>query len=451
MSRSIQSFSLLQLFASCSTPRTSRGWIARWTVVLAWLLVPAVLSAQAPTATPAPRATLTIDSLYASVRRASPALVAADARARAARSRVATAGLPPDPQLQLGWMNYMLPSLAPMPTLGMTQLQVMQMIPVAGQLGLARDIADARARAERARADDVWWEVRARASGLFHQLYETDGALGVMRETLTLLDDIRRSAEAMYRVGDGRQSDVLRAQVEIARMTQDTLKMHAERSALAAKLNALLDRGPDASVGAPQLAISSAELPTLDALVALAAEARPMIAAVAAETEAASRMAVLARRELYPDLQLGVQLAQGSGERMGSLMIGASVPIFARRRQFRERDAADAMRAMALADEAMVRAETYGAIGVMRAELERARRLQVLYRTTILPQAEAAVASAHAAYRSGQVDFMTLLESRMAVNTFRQELFALEADEGRSWAELEMLIGTELPSRGRTP
>ena len=46
---------------------------------------------------------------------------------------------------------------------------------------------------------------------------------------------------------------------------------------------------------------------------------------------------------------------------------------------------------------------------------------------------------------------MTLLESRMAVNTFRQELFALEADEGRSWAELEMLIGTELPSRGRTP
>lgn len=451
MSRSIPSSSLLQRFASRFTTRTSRDRIARWPVGLALLLAPALLAAQAPTAIAAPHATLTIDSLYAQVRRASPALVAADARARAARSRVATAGVPPDPQIQLGWMNYMLPSLAPMPTLGMTQLQVMQMIPVAGQLGLARDIAHARAQAERARADDVWWEIRARAAGLFHRLYETDGALGVMRETLGLLDDIRRSAEAMYRVGDGRQSDVLRAQVEIARMTQDTLMMQAERSALAAKLNALLDRSPDASIGAAQLAMASPELPTLDALVARAAEHRPMIAAAAAETEAASRMSVLARRELYPDLQLGVQLGQRSGEAMGSLMIGASVPIFARRRQLPERDIADAMRAMARADEAMVRAETYGEIGVMRAELERARRLQVLYRTTILPQAEAAVASAHAAYRSGQVDFMTLLESRMAVNSFRQELFALEADEGRSWAELEMLIGTELPSRGRTP
>ena len=90
-------------------------------ILLSSLLAPALLAAQAPTALAAPDATLTIDSLYAQVRRASPALMAADARARAARSRVATAGVPPDPQLQLGWMNYMLPSLAPMPTLVATK------------------------------------------------------------------------------------------------------------------------------------------------------------------------------------------------------------------------------------------------------------------------------------------------------------------------------------------
>ncbi|MBL8998141.1 MAG: TolC family protein [Gemmatimonadales bacterium] len=417
------------------------------TIVLGLLLAARSPVAQVPSAPD----TLTLDALYEQVRRTNPSLPAADASARAVRARAASAGVLADPQLQVGWMNYMLPSLAPMPTLGMTQLQVMQMIPVAGQLGIARDVADAKASAMGSRADAAWWEVRMRAAELFHMLYQTEGRLGVMRETLQLLADIRRSAEAMYRVGDGRQTDVLRAQVEIARMAEDTLTMHAEAEGIRARLNALLDRHPDSPVGAPRLVAVPHGPPTVERLVARAAESRPMIAAAAAETEAAERMSVLARRELYPDLQLGVQFGQREGERMGSLMIGASLPLFARRRQYREREAADAMRAMAAAEETMVRAETFGAIGVARAELERARRLQLLYRTTILPQAEATVASARAAYRGGQVDFMTLLESQMAVNAFRQELLTLQADEGRAWAELEMLVGTELTREGSTP
>jgi outer membrane protein TolC len=54
------------------------------------------------------------------------------------------------------------------------------------------------------------------------------------------------------------------------------------------------------------------------------------------------------------------------------------------------------------------------------------------------------VESSLAAYRVGGVEFMTLLDSRMAVNEYRQELLALVADEGRAWAELEMLVGREL-------
>ena len=62
----------------------------------------------------------------------------------------------------------------------------------------------------------------------------------------------------------------------------------------------------------------------------------------------------------------------------------------------------------------------------------------------MIPQAEATVASALAAYRVGSVDFMTLLDDQMAVNRYRQELSTLDAAEGRAWAELEMLTGREL-------
>ena len=102
------------------------------------------------------------------------------------------------------------------------------------------------------------------------------------------------------------------------------------------------------------------------------------------------------------------------------------------------------MTRMARADLAAMRAETRARVGEVSASLVRARDLARLYRTTVLPQAEAAARSAQASYRVGGVDFMTLLDDRMTVNRYRTELYALEADEGKAWAELEMLVGREL-------
>jgi outer membrane protein TolC len=125
-------------------------------------------------------------------------------------------------------------------------------------------------------------------------------------------------------------------------------------------------------------------------------------------------------------------------------MVGASLPIFAPSRQLRMREEASAMQAMARADLAAMRADTRGRVAEAYANLTRARNLIDLYRNTVLPQAGAAVTSSLAAYRVGGVDFMTALDNRMTVNQYRQELFTLEADEGKAWAELEMLLGREL-------
>lgn len=102
------------------------------------------------------------------------------------------------------------------------------------------------------------------------------------------------------------------------------------------------------------------------------------------------------------------------------------------------------MRQMATADLAAMRADTRARVTESYASLIRARNLASLYRTTILPQADAAVSSALAAYRVGDVDFMTLLDNRMTVNSYRQELFALEAEQGKAWADVEMLLARAL-------
>jgi len=87
---------------------------------------------------------------------------------------------------------------------------------------------------------------------------------------------------------------------------------------------------------------------------------------------------------------------------------------------------------------------TRARIGELHADLVRYRRVAELYRTTLLPQAEASAASAEAGYRSGAAPFMPLLDARMTVLRVRVDLIRAEAATGRTLAELEMLTGTTL-------
>ncbi|HEY3287683.1 MAG TPA: TolC family protein [Gemmatimonadaceae bacterium] len=428
----------------------ARGYL--W-MVSALAFAPLSLVAQDP-AVPTPAAvsrpgSVLLGDLYTQIQRANPRAAASRSLAQAAVARVPGATRPPDPQVQLGFMNYTLPSLAPMATLGMRQVQVMQMLPLGGKLALAGQVAGAQASAAGERAEEVTWELRSEAAMSFYDLYATDRRLDVMRETVRLLQDIEKTAASMYRVGEGRQTDVLRAQVEIARMVEDTLRMLAMRETMVAKLNALLDRPADTPIGNPALPQFPDSMPPRARLDSLAYGNRPMIRAGLEEVRAAEASEKLARKEIWPDLQVGAQYAQRGGdmggtERMGSLMVGATVPIFARSRQYRMREETFAMKRMAEADVAQMRAETRGKIGEAYANLVRARNLAQLYRSTVLPQAGAAVASALSAYRVGSVDFMTLLDNQMTVNKYRQELFALDADQGKAWAELEMLTSRVL-------
>jgi outer membrane protein, heavy metal efflux system len=166
--------------------------------------------------------------------------------------------------------------------------------------------------------------------------------------------------------------------------------------------------------------------------------------------ERARSQAALAGREIWPDLNLGVQYGQRPGdmgtERMGSLMVGFSVPVFAGRRQYRMRDEAAAMERMASAELGSARAEVAARVAELVAELERDRTLMVLYRTEVLPLAEGNASSALSSYRVGRVDFMTLLDAQMTLNGYRQELYALLADYGRLISELEATVGRVLPA-----
>jgi outer membrane protein TolC len=355
--------------------------------------------------------------------------------------------------IELGAMNFSLPGLrTDMATSMAPAVQATQTIPFPGKLGLGGKIARQSTAAEAAVADEAWWAVRAQVAIAFYELYEIDQTLAVMTETLGLLKNFEAVARSLYAAGTGRQADLLRATVEVARQRAELMRLETGRIAAAGRLNAMLDRPAGTPVGTPQLSPFPLEFPGVDTLRSWAEASRPLLEGMRVRVARAEMRRALARREIWPDFTIGVQYGQSRGqagmERMGSATIGFSVPVFAGRRQLQFRAEAAALEGAARAELAAERAVLDSRILELVAELEQTRTLIALYQGEVLPQAAANVASALSAYRAGTVDFLTLIDAQSSHNTYVRELHTLVAEYGATVAELELTLGRELSATG---
>jgi len=376
-----------------------------------------------------------------------PMLRASRAGAVAAAARVGPAGALPDPQLQFGLMNRMASEFrSTADPMTMNQVQLMQMLPWPGKLGGVRAAARHLAAAASADADGQGRMLAAQVRMAYYNVAYADRALDVMRRTLGLLRDFRDVTTTMYGVGTGLQQDVLRAQVEVARMTEEIARMGQDRIAAAARLNALLGRAATSPVGALELPdLPAADLPEADTLIAWALASRPALQAGTERVAAAEASLRAARRDLFPDFQLGIAYqARPAFPNMLSVMVGVNLPVFAGSKQLAMRREAGAMRDMSQADLANLRNETIAQLIETRARAEQDRNLGRLYRTSILPQSRAAVDAALASYRVGRVTFMQLIDNQMTVNRYDTESYRLLADYRQAVGELEALVGRSL-------
>jgi outer membrane protein TolC len=418
-------------------------------------LLPALLLAAA--AAPAvaqvarPGAPLTLEAVHRRLADANPMLAALRAEASAAAFRVAPASALPDPMLEVGTLNRDLgDGLALMPFSGMNMVGLRQMLPLGGVLGSAGRAAAARREAAVAGVAAGELELRTMAVMAFLELWAADRSLGIVLETRDLVRASARAAEAMYRVGRGRQADVLRGQAEVTRMSEEVVRMEAMRRRQVAALGRILDLDLDPdTLSVSDLPLPGA-IPGADSLVALALASRPALTAAGARLAAAEAEVDRASGMRWPEVELGVQYGwrpmDGMTDRMLSVMAGISLPVWAGRKQDRMLDEARAMARKDAEERRGLAADTRGAVRAAWERWDEAVRLEALYLGELLPQARAALAAADAAYGVGEVDFMTLLDAQMTLNQLRQEVFRLAAARGNALAELEELTGTALAS-----
>jgi outer membrane protein TolC len=352
----------------------------------------------------------------------------------------------------------------------MNAIMVAQRLPFPGKLSSARQSAELEAAAAALRLDAVRRDVIADVRRAYFDLVFLDRSLDVLHANRTLVVTLTQVTESRYSVGRGGQQDVLRANVEAARIGEEAVAVRESRRAALARLNALLDRPGDTPVLEPrvpdriaraavdadpprirftsdELGASAADspIPPLAVLQQRAARNNPALHAHGAMIGAQAARVDLARRAHLPDLDVSVQYGQRPGRTdMASVMVTVPLPVRRASRQGQQVAEAEAelLALQAEYDEAVnaLRAD----VAQVYAELERTRTQLALFVQSIIPQGRAALESATTAFQVDRADFLTVLDNETTLFNYEIAYHRALADFARSVAELERLVGAEV-------
>lgn len=391
-----------------------------------------------------------VESLLNYARERNPEFASMRAEARAAQERIYPAGALADPMFTTELRDItnggessatLLPG-----RVGSTRYIVSQALPWWGKRDLRRDVASAAALEAQGRAALTWNEIAMRVKSAHASRYQLHQTLRLTEEIDALLQRLEAVARSRYANGLAPQADVIRVQTERTMVQSELLQLRAETRTAQAQVNALLTRGPDAVLAEP---VRLRPLPA-DAALAFAAlserlrAANPDLAIEAARLQGAERSRELTYRNRYPDFNLSVAPIQ-TRNRIADweLMFEVNIPLQQTSRRHQEREA-EAMVEAASTRQSAVLQRAIGELGSRLAALQAARDTEALVASGLLPQAQATLESALAAYETGRVDFATLLDAQRQLRQARVAAVKAQADARMRLAEIERLIGEEL-------
>lgn len=327
-------------------------------------------------------------------------------------------------------------------------LEAEQRIPWPGKLRLLGQAAALGADRTVTDYTEKAYEVVAQVKQVYYELYFLDKSIEIALANKSVLADFVKIAEAKYAVGAGIQQDVLRAQVAQSRILDDLLMLRQQQISARARLNALLNRPPQAPLGAAAMLETHRITLSESALQQIALDRRAALKGGRLAVAQAQTLRALAQRDLKPDYEVQVGVSPGGGMGAGettlSLGVMFELPVFHRTKQ----DPAIAQRAAQVRGEQSAydarRTAIFAHIGDLVARLDKSDREADLLRGGIIPQAELALESARAAYQVNKADFLTLLDDQMSLYDNLRDYYRAVTDYESDAAELEQAVGSPL-------
>lgn len=389
---------------------------------------------------------VTRDALELAALQRSPRLAASVHRVRALAHRARQGGSLPAPELMTQLWQVPIARPYRVDQAGMMMLSLRQEIPAPGSLEAAAASSAREAEAEAANA-----EVDARAL-----VREVDLAFADYVEATTrheahvghrrLLEELSALAKARYAAG-GALTDLTKAELERAQLEAHIAHEHGGVDEARARLNALLVRPGDASLGLPDAGEPRAVHASATALTDAVLEKHPLVVAAhrmsqAAEsaTDAASIEAKVPKLGVAADLFLPNEtMPWGWGAELSMSLPWLSGA--GRRAVASASEHAAERRAL----EDVAKAELRGELGAALARARAAERRLVLTRDGAKVAASRALDAARTGYATGGADILAWIDAARMVLDVEVELSESRGALDRALADLDFAAGERLP------
>jgi len=327
----------------------------------------------------------------------------------AAMEQVPQAKSLPDPQLTYGY--YMQQS-------DMHEKQmvgVMQMFPWFGKI-------DARTEAAVKSAEAAQQKYRGARLALFKEVKEgfyeyvyLSKATEIATENLELLRHFEEVGRTKHMTAEAGHPDVIRAQVEIARMDDVLRGLKQLREPTVSRLRTALTLPAETNLPWPEVEEFNVVEPKYERLVNLLTQKNPELAGLNLEAMAARSRVKLAEKNFYPDIGVGLQWEQMERPGGGSmekgkdavlLVFSLNVPLW--------QDSYKGAQRQAVAEATSIEQQKIDTENSILTKMSQSyyeyndsiRKIR-LYHDVLIPKGKELLQSSETAYRGGTIDFLS--------------------------------------------
>lgn len=355
------------------------------------------------------------DKLVAEALGQTPEVAEARATVEAAQHRIEPARTLPDPSASFTYQNE-----GRSPSFGTTEgsfagLMLSQPLPWPGKLNLAGRVAESEAReVEAGSVPRAQRTIEARVRNAWYDLLLAHSIDMVIDHHRSSASQIEQTTRARYSAGLALQQDLIRAQIEVARIDELKANQRALIAARTAELNRLLGRPQDQAIEVPMELPAPATVPAAEQVVTAVAIASPEVAGARHGIETGRASVDLARKNFLPDFVVSAGSMYRGAFEMGPMWqigVGVSIPAWIDRRQRNQLAEAQALLLARTSDADVVRQQLELRTRERLAQLTASDEVASLYRDKILPLDELSLESAMASYSASKVPFVTVVEA----------------------------------------
>lgn len=334
----------------------------------------------------------------------------------------------------------------------MTQLAVgvSQLFPRGDTRALARRQKELLASGEPLMREDRRARVAATVAGLWLDTFAARESIRLIEDDRSLFEELVDAAVAGYRSAHGRarQSDVIRAQLELTRLDDRLTTLRQRQESTQRRLSEWVG---DAAAAPP-----SGPLPALEPAAPLDGtppdwyghlREHPAVQALDRRIDAVATGVDLARQKYKPEWALKGAYGLRGTDPMGNdrpdlATVGVSfdLPLFTGKRQDRELSAAVERTAASETERSLLLRQMLAQLQSARTDLERLDERLALYRRQLLPQMREQAEAALAAYNNDDGDFAEAVRARIAELNAKIDALDIETERLKTIARLNYLL-----------